>query len=236
MESKRSFLIFSEQPRTLIYSDRHRQFVLHCTALHCMALRFTQRIVFETKQAVCRKILLVYSKIHRGRKTIQHSITHYGWLEGGEGHGAKTPRRLSELFRRPRKWKWFLRGGIHIDNNGTTPSYDEEGSLIAARPPQDESEENKFFFSSERESICHSHPHNCTRRAYVSQNPYSSICNLYYPYHFGFGGCCHDTFIVLICSFSASSLSALEPFSAQYFHPREHARFGEWFIIFSCSL
>jgi len=92
-------------------------------------------------------------------------LSHYGLLEGTD---LEVRRRLADLFLRPRKWKYFC-DEVSPDNCAT-PYYDEEGRLIAARPPKDESEEGKFFkaglyhghFSASEDNDCDSNPAKCT--------------------------------------------------------------------------
>ena len=92
-------------------------------------------------------------------------LSHYGLLEGTD---LEVRRRMADLFLRPRKWKYFCE--TVSPNKCASPYYDEEGRLIASRPPRDASEEGKFFksglyhgyFSASEENDCDSNPMTCT--------------------------------------------------------------------------
>lgn len=92
-------------------------------------------------------------------------LSHYGLKEGSD---LEERRRMAELFLRPRNWKFFCEK-VSPDNC-TLPYYDNEGRLIAARAPQDESEEGQFFkaglyhghFSASDDNDCDANPTTCT--------------------------------------------------------------------------
>jgi len=85
-----------------------------------------------------------------------------------EGTLLEQRRRMAELFLRPRNWKFFC--DEVSEDNCTTSYIDEEGRLIASRPPEGEDEEGKFFseglyhghFSASEENDCDANPTNCT--------------------------------------------------------------------------
>ena len=85
-----------------------------------------------------------------------------------EGTLLEQRRRMAELFLRPKNWKFFC--DEVSEDHCTTPYSDEEGRLIASRPPEGEDEEGKFFsegvyhghFSASEENDCDAHPTNCT--------------------------------------------------------------------------
>ena len=92
-------------------------------------------------------------------------LSHFGMKEGSE---LEKRRRMAELFLRPRTWGFFCQ--MVSPDNCATPYYDEEGKLIAARAPQDDSEKGSYFssglyhghFSASEENDCDANPTNCT--------------------------------------------------------------------------
>mmetsp|Transcript_7699 Transcript_7699/g.10668 ORF Transcript_7699/g.10668 Transcript_7699/m.10668 type:complete len:700 (+) Transcript_7699:666-2765(+) len=93
-------------------------------------------------------------------------LSHYGMTENIDDR--ENRRLLARTFLRPMTWAYFC-DKISLDNC-TTPYYDDEGLLIAARPPSDEAEDGKFFladsyhghFAATEDNDCDANPLNCT--------------------------------------------------------------------------
>ena len=93
-------------------------------------------------------------------------LSYFGMTSGDDDLANR--RRLPELFLRPQTWKWFC-DNVSADNC-STPYYDEEGRLIASRPPADEGEEVRYFsagsfhghFAPTEENDCDANPFTCT--------------------------------------------------------------------------
>eukprot|EP00957_Ditylum_brightwellii_P006738 511675-Ditylum_brightwellii.AAC.1 len=85
-----------------------------------------------------------------------------------ENAGSENRRLMASTFLRPQTWKYFCEK-VSLDNC-TTPYYDDEGLLIAARPPSDQLEEAKYFstdsyhgyFAATKDNDCDANPFNCT--------------------------------------------------------------------------
>ena len=91
-------------------------------------------------------------------------LSHFGMA----GQDIENRRLMAETFLRPQTWKYFC-DEISSDNC-TTPYYDDEGRLIAARPPSDESEDVRYFsaesfhghFAATADNDCDASPFACT--------------------------------------------------------------------------
>eukprot|EP00957_Ditylum_brightwellii_P070290 5339907-Ditylum_brightwellii.AAC.1 len=74
---------------------------------------------------------------------------------------------MADTFLRPKTWQYFC-NEVSLDNC-TTPYYDDQGRLIAERPPSDESEGVQYFsadfyhghFAATEDNDCDANPLTC---------------------------------------------------------------------------
>mmetsp|Transcript_69426 Transcript_69426/g.103336 ORF Transcript_69426/g.103336 Transcript_69426/m.103336 type:complete len:917 (-) Transcript_69426:138-2888(-) len=90
--------------------------------------------------------------------------SYFGMTAGSE---IENRRLMADTFLRPKTWQYFC-DEVSLDNC-TTPYYDDQGRLIAERPPSDESEGVQYFladfyhghFAATEDNDCNANPFAC---------------------------------------------------------------------------